>query len=123
MHFSFDFVWYTTSILMLSVKFRGGGGFLLNGHNPLSVTKVICKQSLSHINKQVHAICTTRLIWLLLGCPNLQIWFVQFIAHQARLFKSFKIENGSRISDKKLVILEFKYIQDKKMAEKSYKKQ
>ena len=39
------------SILLLSVKNRGvvvGGGGLLNGQNPLSVTKVICRQSLSH---------------------------------------------------------------------------
>ena len=35
------------SILILSVKNTGGGGFLLNGQNPLSVTKVICRQSLS----------------------------------------------------------------------------
>ena len=31
-----------------------------------------------------------------------------------RLFKSFKFGNGSRISDEKLVILEFKYLQNKK---------
>ena len=37
------------SILLLSVKNRGVvGGGLLNGQNPLSVTKVICRQSLSH---------------------------------------------------------------------------
>ena len=37
------------SILILSVKNREGGegGGLLNGQNPLSVTKVICRQSLS----------------------------------------------------------------------------
>ena len=39
------------SILILSVKSREGGGggvegLLLNGQNPLSVTKVICRQSL-----------------------------------------------------------------------------
>ena len=33
------------SILILSVKYRGGGG-LLNGQNLLSVAKVICRQSL-----------------------------------------------------------------------------
>ena len=33
-------------ILILSVKNRGRGG-LLNGQNPLSVTKVICRQSLN----------------------------------------------------------------------------
>ena len=31
-----------------------------------------------------------------------------------RLFKSFKFGNGSRMSDEKLVILEFKYLQNKK---------
>ena len=38
------------SILILSVKNREGGeggGDLLNGQNPLSVMKVICRQSLS----------------------------------------------------------------------------
>ena len=37
------------SILILSVKNRGKVGFLLNGQNPLSVTKVICRQSLKGI--------------------------------------------------------------------------
>ena len=32
----------------------------------------------------------------------------------SRLFKSFESGNGSRISDEKLVILEFKYLQNKK---------
>ena len=31
-----------------------------------------------------------------------------------RLFKSFEFGNGSRISDEKLVLLEFKYLQNKK---------
>ena len=31
-----------------------------------------------------------------------------------RLFKSFEFRNGSRISNEKLVILEFKYLQNKK---------
>ena len=40
------------SILILSIKNRkeregGGGEGLLNGKNPLSVTKVICRQSLN----------------------------------------------------------------------------
>ena len=34
--------------------------------------------------------------------------------HTSRLFKSFKFGNGSRISDENLVILEFKYLQNKK---------
>ena len=37
----------TPPILILSVKNRGWWGFLLNGQNPLSVTKVICRQSLT----------------------------------------------------------------------------
>ena len=42
----------TPPILILSVKSRGGGGGgggggLINGQNPLSVTKVICRQSLT----------------------------------------------------------------------------
>ena len=36
-----------SSILILSVKNRAVGFFLLNGQNPLSVTKVICQQSLN----------------------------------------------------------------------------
>ena len=35
------------SILILCVKNRGKGVLLLNGHNPLSVTKVISWQSLT----------------------------------------------------------------------------
>ena len=39
MYFSFDFGWY--------YRLRTGGfGGLVNGKNPLSVTKVICQQSL-----------------------------------------------------------------------------
>ena len=37
------------SILILSIKKRGLGVHLLNGENPLSVTKVICRQSLNGI--------------------------------------------------------------------------
>ena len=39
----------TPPILILSVKSRGwgGGGGLINGQNPLIVTKVICRQSLT----------------------------------------------------------------------------
>ena len=32
----------------------------------------------------------------------------------SRLFKSFEFGNGSRMSDESLVILEFKYLQNKK---------
>ena len=32
-----------------------------------------------------------------------------------RLFKSFEFGNGNRMSDKKLVILEFRYFQNKKL--------
>ena len=34
--------------------------------------------------------------------------------HETWLFKSFKFESGGRMSDKNLVILEFKYVQNKK---------
>ena len=33
---------------------------------------------------------------------------------QTQLFKSFEFGNGSRMSDENLVILEFKYLQNKK---------
>ena len=49
MCFSFDFGWYSV-ILILSVKNRGVGFFLLDGQNLLSVTKVICRQSLIFSN-------------------------------------------------------------------------
>ena len=39
---------------------------------------------------------------------------VLILANIARLFKSFEFGNGSRMSDKNLVILEFKYLQNKK---------
>ena len=32
----------------------------------------------------------------------------------SRLFKFFEFENGRRMSDEKLIILEFKYLQNKK---------
>ena len=54
MYFSFDFVWYTIHLVILSVNDRevggrrmGGGWWLLNGQNPLRVTKIICRQSLT----------------------------------------------------------------------------
>ena len=37
-----------------------------------------------------------------------------FSFHCAGLFKSFEFGKGSRISDENLVILEFKYLQNKK---------
>ena len=40
----------------------------------------------------------------------------------SRLFKSFEFGNRSRMSDVKLVIIEFKYLQNKKMVEASCKK-
>ena len=36
------------------------------------------------------------------------------VGNKAQLFKSFEFGNGSRISDENLVILEFKYLQNKK---------
>ena len=53
MYFTFGFGWY--SIHFDFVRYEqgvgygggGGGGGLLNGQNPLSVSKVICRQSLS----------------------------------------------------------------------------
>ena len=51
-------------------------------------------------------------------------WFFHFIlfliclsaclSRHVRLFKSFEFGNGSRLSDENLVILEFKYLQNKK---------
>ena len=41
--------------------------------------------------------------------------------YQARLFKSFEFGNGSRISDEDLVILEFKYLQNKKWYKQAVK--
>ena len=39
----------------------------------------------------------------------------------ARLFKSFEFGNGSRMSDEKLVVPEFKYLQNKKWQKKAVK--
>ena len=41
--------------------------------------------------------------------------------HRNTLFKSFKFGNGSRVSDKNLVILEFKYLQKKKWQKQAVK--
>ena len=49
------------------------------------------------------------LVW---SCPN----------SSSRLFKSFEFGNGSRMSDKKLVILEFKYLQNKKWKKQAVKR-
>ena len=49
--FSSNFGWFSVS-LTLSVKDRGGGR-LLNGQNPLSVTKVICRRPLSLLQKDI----------------------------------------------------------------------
>ena len=43
------------------------------------------------------------------------------IATHTWLFKSFEFGNGGRMSDQKLVILEFKYLQNKKMVVTSCK--
>ena len=61
MYFTFDFTVGILSIVILSVKSRGsgggggggGGGGLLNGQNPLSVIKVICRQSLKTVGARV----------------------------------------------------------------------
>ena len=60
MCFSFDFGWYSIQFDIVREEQGGGEGWgegwggggdgaggLLNGHNPLSVTKVICRQSLT----------------------------------------------------------------------------
>ena len=47
MYFSFDFVWYTIHIDIFREEHTGKGEVLLNRRNPLSVTKVICRPSLS----------------------------------------------------------------------------
>ena len=48
MCFLFDFVWYSIQFdIVREEQVGGGGGGLLNGQNPLSVTKVICRQSLT----------------------------------------------------------------------------
>ena len=39
----------------------------------------------------------------------------------SRLFKSFEFGNESRISDEKLVLLEFKYLQNKKWQKQAVK--
>ena len=60
--------------------------------NLLSVTKVICQQSL-----------------------NSNIFYGTW------LFKLFKVGNRSRVSDKNLVLLEFKYLQNKKWLKQAVK--
>ena len=55
MYFSFDFGWYSINFDIVRSEQRGGGGggrggrggLLLNRQNPLSVTKVICRQPLT----------------------------------------------------------------------------
>ena len=49
-------------------------------------------------------------------------WYVHFtLWSHPRLFKSFEFGNGSRMSDEKLVILEFKYLQNKKWQKQAVK--
>ena len=50
MYFSFDFVWYTIHIDIFREEHTGKGEVLLNRRNPLSVTKVICRPSLSSLS-------------------------------------------------------------------------
>ena len=45
--------------------------------------------------------------------PATKVEILTFIS-TTRFFKPFEFGNGSRISDKNLVILEFKYLQNKK---------
>ena len=39
--------------------------------------------------------------------------YIYLFIYMSRLFKSFEFGNGSRMSDEDLVILEFKYLQNK----------
>ena len=50
------------------------------------------------------------------GYPNINAHYDFFGVSNIspQLFKSFKFGNGSRMSDENLVILEFKYLQNKK---------
>ena len=49
MYFSFDFGWYSIHFDIVHQEQGDRVFFLLNGQNLLSVTKVICLQSLIHI--------------------------------------------------------------------------
>ena len=40
--------------------------------------------------------------------------FQIYVLERAAVFKSFEFGNGSRMSDENLVIIEFKYLQNKK---------
>ena len=51
MYFTFDFGWYSIHFEIVREE-QGGWGHLLNGQNPLSVTKVICQQSLTNKPEQ-----------------------------------------------------------------------
>ena len=44
------------------------------------------------------------------------------VTNNPRLFQSFKFGNGKRMSDENLVILEFKYFQNKKWQKQAVKR-
>ena len=66
------------------------------------------------------AIQPKRTPWASLLIVKLHLFHISVISYvlmvntDTRLFKSFEFGNGSRMSDENLVILEFKYLQNKK---------
>ena len=77
----------------------------------------------NHSNLEMEAECMTKTLSYLnlprfrsiCEAPSMQIFvFLQPTQLFSRLFKSFIFENGSRMSDENLVILEFMYLQNKK---------
>ena len=79
------------------MKFRSA-----NLHTIIIVTKI--KDSLKKEKERVNG------FFIFMAMPSLKF----MLCHCSRLFKSFKFGSGSRISGKNLVILEFKYLQNKK---------
>ena len=76
--FSSNFDWFSVS-LTLSVKDRGVGGGLLNRQNPLSVTKVICRRSLSYLTQKIFSLLT---YWILPFSSGLIFFWFSYLTQQ-----------------------------------------
>ena len=75
--------------------------------------RIFCKIVLARYLLEIPKLNRKTSVW---GKSHIYMIFLLLLlaGHPSQLFKSFEFGNGSRISDENLVILEFKYLQNKK---------
>ena len=79
-------------------------------------------QSTSNLDQVLCIYILVNLVCAQYWCPLFCIQYCQkYFDNLTWLFKPFKFGNGSRMSDKKLIILGFKYLQNKKKCKQAVK--